>query len=405
MRIRTTKTLGQRVDRTYIGKLFAIPLWRRILTAGSLAIVFGWLGLYAVTRNQTPYTAGALTTSHAFLGKHCADCHGEKGGIGIKVADKQCASCHDAPLHNTEQVTVPACIQCHVEHRGEMRLAGATDQGCVACHSNLKTRSGKLNVAAGVDSLSDHPEFRAVAAGTDPVGIKFNHAKHVGDLSQKCGDCHTPQGLAAAGPGKHVLARALMTIPTYAGTCMPCHALNFDDKVSDPAPHEKPEVIHEFVSAALTKYISAHPGDLGKDGTPGNAVAWVKFRVDSDEKQLWGTTCARCHDMQTAGPSGLPVVPPAKVEARWFTRASFDHGAHQGLTCASCHPKAATSTMASDMLLPGIATCQSCHNASRISSGNTCSTCHVYHDWSKEKGVDGKFTIDKMTGLAGRPHA
>ena len=397
MRIRTTKKLGQRVDRTYIGKLFPIPLWRRILTLGCLAVVLGWLGLYAVMRNQSPYTAGPLTTSHAFLGKHCADCHGDKGGIGARVANVQCGACHDAPLHNAQQVRTPNCIECHVEHKGATRLAGAIDQGCVACHSSLKTKSGNLTVASSVSSFENHPQFRAVALGKDPVGLKFNHVKHVGELSQKCGDCHTPQGTASAGPAKHVSARASMSNPTYAGTCMPCHALNFDDKIPDAAPHDKPAAVHQFVTAALATYIAAHPGDLGKDGTPAGAAAWIAFKTDADEKQLWTVTCARCHEMQPSGGSGLPAVPPAKIEARWFTMASFDHQAHQSLTCASCHPKAATSAVSSDMLLPGISTCQSCHNAGKTSAGEACSTCHVYHDWSKEKGVDGKFTIDKMT--------
>jgi len=409
MRIRTTKKLGQRVDRTYIRKLFPIPLWRRILTAGSLVIVLGWLGLYAVTRNQTPYTAGTLTPSHAFLGKQCADCHGQNVGIGKKVADTRCLTCHDAPIHNAEQVRTPACVECHIEHRGEVRLAGKTDQSCVACHSDLKTKSGKLTVAAHIDSFEDHPQFPAVQKGTDPTGFKFSHAAHK-DL-KTCGDCHKPadvaQGIAKPDPHSHVSSRALMSIPAYSPTCAECHTLNFDDKIADPAPHhQQPDELHQYVVTALTKYIAAHPGDLGKDGAPGNAAAWVKARTDADEKQLWGTVCARCHQLiQPDDPTGFPVVPPADAPVRWFTKASFDHAAHQGLTCVSCHPKAATSAVSSDMLLPGIATCQNCHNASRTSAGDTCATCHVYHDWSKEKGVDGKYTIDKMTQLLGRPHA
>lgn len=403
MRIRITKTLGQRVDRSYIGRLFPIPLWRRILTAICLAIALGWLGIYAIARNRTPYTAGPLTNSHAFLGKDCANCHGGKSATGRNVADAQCGKCHDAPAHNARQVTTPACIECHEEHRGEMLLAGAPDSNCTSCHSNLMTKNGKPAIATHVDSFADHPQFRAVALGKDPVGIKFSHAKHVGELSQKCSDCHTPQAMATAGPARHVSGRAQMSIPTYAGTCMPCHALNFDDKIADAAPHDKPEAVHQFVQAQLQKYIAAHPGDLGKDGTPGNAAAWVQFKVDADEKQLWETTCARCHEMQPAGASGLPVVPPANETSKWFARASFDHAAHQALTCASCHPKAAASASSADMLLPGIATCQHCHNGSKTGAADTCSTCHVYHDWSKEKGVDGKFTIDKITSLPGNP--
>ena len=410
MRIRTTKKLGQRVDRTYLKQLFPIPLWRRILTAGALAIALGWLGMYAVARNQTPYTAGSLTPAHAFLGKQCANCHGESAAIGKKVVDKQCVTCHDAPVHNALQVRNPTCIECHVEHRGVQRLSDQTNQGCVSCHGGLRIKAGKTpTIATNITSFRNHPQFSPVAAGSDQTGIKFNHAKHVTELSQKCGDCHPSadisQGMAKPDPHSHVSSRALMAIPTYAGTCMPCHALNFDDKISDAAPHDKPAAVDQFVRSSLAKYIAGHPGDLGKDGTPGNAAAWVKFKIDADEKQLWDTVCGRCHAMQRDAAGGLPTVPPAKVTARWFTKASFDHAAHQGLTCASCHPKAATSTVSSDVLLPGIQTCQNCHLGSKTSAGDSCSTCHAYHDWSKEKTVDGKYTIDKMSMLMGRPQA
>lgn len=400
MRIRTTKKLGQRVDRTYIKRLFPIPQWRRILTAGAIAIALAWLGLYAAARNQTPYTAGPLTPAHAFLGKQCANCHGGSAGIGKRVADQRCVTCHDAPIHNAVQVRNPACIECHVEHRGVERLADAGNQGCIACHRSLQIKGGgSPTIAASISSFASHPQFAAVSAGNADTGIKFNHAAHK-DL-QKCADCHpaadTSQGMAKPDPHSHVSSRALMAIPTYAGTCMPCHALNFDDKISDAAPHDKPAVVDQFVRQAVAKYAAAHPGELGAGG--------VAARVASDEKQMWDTVCGRCHAMQAADASGLPVVPPAKVTARWFTKASFDHAAHQGLTCASCHPKAATSTVSTDMLLPGIDTCRSCHNGSKTSAGNSCSTCHVYHDWSKEKTVDGKYTIDKMTMLMGRPQA
>jgi transcription elongation factor Elf1 len=109
--------------------------------------------------------------------------------------------------------------------------------------------------------------------------------------------------------------------------------------------------------------------------------------------------------MQPADASGLPAVPPTNISARWFKKASFDHAAHQALTCASCHANAATSTSSADLLLPGIDTCRQCHNSAKTSAGAACSTCHVYHDWSKEKGVNGKYMIKQMTELLLPRHA
>jgi hypothetical protein len=262
----------------------------------------------------------------------------------------------------------------------------------------LKTKTGTLTVAAKVESFKGHPEFSQVAAGKDATGLRFNHQKHVGELSQKCGDCHTPADVKPD-PHSHVSSRALIAIPTYAGTCLPCHSLAVDDKIPDFAPHDKPEVVHKFVEEQLTKYIAAHPADLGKEGTPGNAAAWVKFKVADDEKKLLEETCARCHTLTAPAGFATAAVTPTKVPARWFTKASFDHSAHKELTCASCHARAATSTVASDVLLPGIGVCRQCHASGSASAGANCSTCHVYHDWSKEKPVDGKYMIQQMTRL------
>jgi hypothetical protein len=402
-RIRNTKKLGQRIDRTYLRKVYPIPQWRRILTAVFMLAGLAWLGMYAVARNQTPYTAGALTPAHAFLGKNCAVCHSASAGIGKKVTDQRCVTCHDGPVHHVSQTFTPACISCHVEHQGTVRLARVSDDGCVGCHAKLQTKTGKPTAAANVESFQSHPEFAAVKAQQDVTGLRFNHQKHVGEMSQKCGDCHVPagtaQGLAKPDPHSHISSRALMSIPTYAATCMPCHALTIDDKISDAAPHDKPEVVHKFVVEQLTKYIAAHPADLGTEGAPKTAAAWVQFKVVADEKKLMEETCGRCHTFtQSAGSPGLgaAVATSTHVASRWLTKASFDHAAHQGITCASCHPNAATSKVSSDVLLPGIGVCRQCHANGSATAGANCASCHVYHDWSKEKAVDGKYVIDQI---------
>jgi hypothetical protein len=402
---RNTKKLAQRIDRTYLGHLFGIPRWRRILTAVCLVIGLGWLGFFALTRNQWPYTAGPLSAPHGFVGRNCAVCHGSDMGVAKRVVDQKCAACHDAPRHNAQQVSNPACGDCHVEHRGIVRLAGLDDEQCAGCHSDLLTKNGKRTVNSHISTFATHPEFAAVRARQDPTGLKFNHAVHVSQ-SMKCVDCHP---LAEINPGtganahSRVPSRSLRQVPAYAATCSPCHALNFDDKITDAAPHDKPAVVDRFVRDSLTKYIAAHPGDMGKDGSPRSQAAWVTFKAEADENTLWTTTCARCHAMGPAVGSGLPEVPPAKVTAVWFNRASFDHTAHQALTCGSCHGAAAKSTSSSELLLPGIAVCQNCHNSARASAGNSCATCHRYHDWSKEKGIDGKYKVNDMTELLQTP--
>jgi hypothetical protein len=66
------------------------------------------------------------------------------------------------------------------------------------------------------------------------------------------------------------------------------------------------------------------------------------------------------------------------------------------VACAECHVDAAKSEKTADVLLPGIATCQKCHNDSANAAGTGCSECHTYHDWSKAKPVKGARVISEI---------
>jgi hypothetical protein len=295
-------------------------------------------------------------------------------------------------------------------------MAAKGSQTCTDCHANLRTKTGKPQVAANIASFAQgHPEFAAVRNGAaDPSEIKFNHQTHVkGDLTLKCGECHRatgvdeawnfgqappgqPPSVAATMPQGRLSPRALMQPVNYYEECSGCHALSFDDRIPDAAPHDKPEVVDGFVTQKLQKYIGEHPAELGKANAPTSAGEWVKWRVSEDEKQLWTTTCERCHNMQPAVNGDFPVVPETRINRRWFAKAGFDHSAHQELECASCHAKATSSTKASDVLLPGIQVCQECHGAGVRGASADCSTCHLYHDWNKARPIDGRFSIHQL---------
>ena len=48
---------------------------------------------------------------------------------------------------------------------------------------------------------------------------------------------------------------------------------------------------------------------------------------------------------------------------------------------------------AADVLLPGIATCQKCHNGARTAADSRCSEWHDYHDWTKAKPTSSVHAI------------
>jgi hypothetical protein len=92
----------------------------------------------------------------------------------------------------------------------------------------------------------------------------------------------------------------------------------------------------------------------------------------------------------------LPVVAKSAITTRWLPHATFDHEAHQMLECVSCHTKANASRETSDVLIPGIQTCQQCHRTGQDAAEARCFECHTYHDWSKEKPVAGKYTVKQI---------
>jgi hypothetical protein len=73
--------------------------------------------------------------------------------------------------------------------------------------------------------------------------------------------------------------------------------------------------------------------------------------------------------------------------------ANFDHSQHGLVDCASCHAAATTSQQSSDVLLPGIATCRSCHHSGAEAAESRCFECHTYHDPSQRKSAHSNFSM------------
>jgi hypothetical protein len=383
-RSRSTKKLAQRIDLNYFRRLYPIPRWRRRLSIGFVVCGVAWLGWSGLRA----YNAGPLSRSHSMLTRNCASCHSAAAAFGKKVSDQACLSCHDGPIHHVEQAFAPVCSDCHVEHRGAFRLADTRDEACTRCHANL--RSQKITSFEFA-----HPEFAALRT-PDPGTIKFGHEVHLqkdlrgpdGPVQLRCGDCHTAAG-------------ATMVPVSYEKHCASCHPLQFDRRFADPAPHKKPQIVLDYVRDQFTRYIAARPAEVHEGDAPDprilrpplpparDSAEWIDRRVADSQQLLWRKSCRECHDLKFNGP--VPEIPPAAIRARWFGKANFDHTAHQMLACAECHARAAASRETSDVLLPGIETCRSCHRSGEAES--RCFECHSYHDWSKEKKVEGKFRI------------
>lgn len=449
----TTKKLAQRIDLEYFKRPHPFRRLRFILSVAAPFIALLWLGAYALLRDNHVYSGGRVSLAHAVLSTQCNACHvKEAGHFSAKASNQGCESCHDGPIHHATQTFTPNCSSCHQEHQGRLRLAATRDLNCIQCHANLHSTSGALHFSERITSFDgDHPEFAALRLpNSDSSTIKFNHAVHLkhnlrgpnGLVDLDCQDCHqspasdpqwkygtektndsTTEGLAVASLHRAQIAqeslppsmdykRAYMSPIAYAKHCVACHGLQFDSRFQESAPHDTPEVIHAFLVQKFQQYIPSHAAelrvaapvperDLPQQPLPAAYVMltsqqWVARRVAESEQLLWRKTCAECHALRFAQNSQLPVVQPSNIAPRWFQHAEFNHDTHKLLECTGCHARATISQQTSDVLLPGIQTCQTCHRGGTTSAESRCSECHAYHDWAKAKEVKGSFTLSRL---------
>jgi predicted CXXCH cytochrome family protein len=450
MRIRTAKALAQRIDLNYFKRAHGLRRWRYILSIAIPVIAVLWIAGYAAAGSRKPYSAGPVSRAHAFAEPKCEVCHASASataGFRAHVSDKACLTCHDAPVHAANQTAPPDCASCHVEHSGRVQLAKVGDGLCLDCHGDLKTTHGLPSVATSVGRFpSAHPEFAVSREqAKDPGTIKFNHAVHLkkeGIRSLKgvevlqCTDCHRIAALAVP-PGRETQAGGVEVASkaNYAQNCARCHGLEFDYRTEQPAPHDKPEVVHEAVRTALQTYIASHPDEIGKPDDPRrlplnfprppepparSAADWVTRRSANAERLLW-SRCEVCHvrtgtltlpsakpasgservTVTVSGPSGsaesvsvplsVPTYAASNITARWMRRAMFDHRSHLMVQCTDCHA-ADRSQLTADVLMPKQATCATCHAPAKGAEAR-CFECHRYHDWSKSHPVSPAFKL------------
>jgi TolA-binding protein len=82
--------------------------------------------------------------------------------------------------------------------------------------------------------------------------------------------------------------------------------------------------------------------------------------------------CAKCHVIDGGR------LEPVAAASRVFRRATFTHKPHLPQSdCLSCHGAVTTSKHATDLVVPGVASCQTCHAPSKARTD--CAACHTYH--------------------------
>ena len=356
------------------------------------------------TWGRSAWLTGAVSRSHALFGDECTSCH-QRAFVPVDATD--CLTCHDDVQEHVrvEQFSFASlgatgCLQCHQEHEGNDQLVLSDSRLCVNCHQNLAaTSEGKVEVS-DVVGFSQHPEFRVhgVKSNID-TGLKFPHNVHLdskGVLNLKeesqvlaCRDCHLVEKEGTK-----------MAFPQFEEHCAACHSLRFAFEAPDRTmPHgdvakAKSFIRDTYASVAVKggfrlpieevpKAIRETVKKLKPEAVEmAQVLAWVDKKSASVISGSFGKgQCAECHTIieNKDDPLAWDIVPvdPAVVS---FTGARFDHAPHRQVTCTTCHG-AKASKVASDVLLPKIGKCQSCHGPPSASPllPTQCVDCHGFH--------------------------
>nr|WP_284698725.1 cytochrome c3 family protein [Sphingomonas lycopersici] len=317
-----------------------------------------------------------------------------------------------------------ACVDCHREHEGAGPMQPTPQAFCTDCHGSLKDRLKDTSLADARDFGIAHPQFRPLVEtvpGKHPTferksldqpitsddGLKFPHDIH---LSATGGVAKMARTMKAEHGFGDALACKDCHKPTADGTrfltvdmerdCKMCHSLSFETigGTVRTLRHGQPDqVIADlrayYRSTAPTRPIELggmarrRPGDyaegriyhayFGAAATrPGNADAAIRAVFSR------GGACYDCHVVTPPGSNGATTwrITPVNQPMRYMMHGWFDHAAHRTEKCESCHA-APKSSAATDLLLPGIATCRTCHGGeqSKAAVPSSCAMCHSYH--------------------------
>ena len=321
------------------------------------------------------------------------------------------------------------CASCHLEHtapKGPIKEADrplkptlVVANDCESCHATLKMRVNGTTLVDTPD-WSHHPDFRPLvtlsAAGPQPKleriavaahpqensGLIFSHKQHLDPTgavarmgvnlgpgagyggSLTCASCHRPTA-GAAGFQPVQMER----------DCAACHSLGFAAKGG--AIRDLPHADPAKVMAALQAYYGGTGSDASRRPLPGafrpaNTLTAASGSATAAFKAAFsrGGACVDCHTISWDGdgPMGVKVA-PTHISARFLPAGAMDHSvpAHRGqglgsADCADCHA-AKTSDKASDVLMPKIAECATCHGKTEkqtpVAAKAECSECHSYH--------------------------
>jgi hypothetical protein len=369
---------------------------------------------------------------------NCVACHIEhKGGEALAAnQDETCVQCHrnlgseingaksqvtnrivafDAgdkhpkfgrSLERDGKLVDPTVLKFN--HAKHMTLA-EIQSNCVLCHEPRDPSPSAKILADKTPppwKTSKDRGMSAIAASDGRYMQPISYARHC----QSCHELKLPASDARIAHEDMSLVRAQIASFTPADL----RGIAESKPAARPLPGQRPTKPKSLNEQAIEKVRAALDAEkLTKltdaiNNAPGATTQPTK--PDANFVELFvaysaATSCSYCHDMQGDVPAlaksndALLASVPTQIPdspRRWFTASQFDHRAHRGMACVSCHASAAKSTETSQLLQPNIETCVACHRSEEHGQqiGNTapsnCITCHQFHDRRLETWGNGK---------------
>jgi predicted CXXCH cytochrome family protein len=399
---RSLKDAGWRMRRPALIGLLLIVVFCLIFP-----LVFRWIPIPGKVASWLPtevmWSSGPLGYGHRQLADRCEACHQT---MFVRVKDEACLACHQGTKHHSSHIDrlhetgldTRRCASCHSEHNGPHAALPSSQALCVDCHGD-EQRSKNWGLAGAVkDFTSSHPPFaptvntldestgkwqqaRAPAAAVikDQSGLIFQHDLHLNPNGVKgpngvqkldCKGCHVPN---VSGSGFEPIS--------FKQTCQSCHALEVNDaKGKIAVPHGDLKSARAVIDAAVASMPAIGATDDDEVRRPGAQAdrGSADSRASTQDDLLRRGLCGKCHVFVTDSSPAQLIEP--KIKQHWFTQAKFDHAAHKGTACSTCH-KATESRDSDVLMLPPIETCRGCHGGANdsVRVPSTCITCHDFH--------------------------
>jgi hypothetical protein len=436
-----------------LAAFLAVPIWSNL---HSQPVSEPAMGASDKVMWDKSWESGKLSLAHHGLENNCKACHVQPF---VAVRDDACVACHKMTgdhaahprldrargepegfnallrkvAHTFNKPGAGACTDCHTEHEGAGHMEPTSQQFCADCHDGLKTRLPDTQLGDAGDFGTEHPQFKALLitepGQTKPTrislaakprqweGLAFPHALHLsatggvarmaGNLSKAkgyggkldCADCHHPNK-----------DRSGFVPVEMERDCEACHSLVYDKVGSTYRTLRHGDVAQMRADLTALDRVRRTPISSGRR-RPGsyaegglyhqNFGAPVRNYIGINRALSRDGVCGECHTPTVRG--GQPDVMPVNLPMKFFTDGAFDHEAHEQTKCAECH-KANASKSSADLLIPGIATCRTCHageNTTRAEVPSSCAMCHAYHPRGR-KPANHPAAPDDRIALAGR---